>query len=616
MLKIFLTGATGFIGKALLAEVTAQGHEVYALVRDLARFRRAVEQLPPGVAQTVLSVTGDLSHAKLGLNEADYERIADVDVIIHAGGPMDIQLSSAEAERAFLRPAKELAELAVEIHQKRGLKQFIHLVGFMSPYDETNALTNQDTALRHAPPYERSKFQADAYLRQALHKHAIPLSTVNPSVVIGDSVTGKTEQLGGLGILVDAVRRNLMPLAPGGDKYWLPMVHLDHVASFVANLVRTEGVASDTYYLLDPRSSSPTMSSLIGTIATELRMMRPIGSVPPTLLKAALGAGIGDLLGVPSESMNFIVNRDFPVHSKRLIEEKQGQGGTSLVKGTLPFVISDLDYRLSHPETAAPEGFMQKRSSKVVTLEREGEGPPIVLLHGTFSSADRLVPVAERLRGRRTILVDLPGFGRTPVSHGSSLIEDCVDAVSELVLELQEPVILAGHSFGGLIAAKVMERIEPRIRKLALLQPVLQPISAKYRYAAITETFLKRLKPAAFQSEQRKGGDFPKGGETMERYVAATIRDLRSPRIRHTNAWAMSVLTHDRSFELRPETWNSNKVRILLGERENAFRLPAPFQRFDADTLPYGHQFPIEAPHLAAAWLRSVILSGDEMSTQ
>ncbi|MFP3467877.1 hypothetical protein, partial [Leifsonia sp. SIMBA_070] len=89
-------------------------------------------------------------------------------------------------------------------------------------------------------------------------------------------VTGKTEQLGGLGISVDAVRRNLMPLVPGGDKHWLPMVHLDHVASFVANLVRTDDVASNTYYLLDPRSDSPTMSALISTIATELRTMRPI----------------------------------------------------------------------------------------------------------------------------------------------------------------------------------------------------------------------------------------------------------------------------------------------------------------------------------------------------
>ncbi|MFC0215100.1 alpha/beta fold hydrolase [Paenibacillus chartarius] len=607
-MKIFLTGATGFIGKALLATVTSQGYEVYALVRDLPRFRQAVAQLPLSVSQAVVPIAGDLSQPRLGLSSANYERVSDTDMIIHAGGPMNIRLGAAEAERAFLHPAKELAELAVRIHRNKGLKQFIHLVGFMSPYDEANALTDQDAALGHAPPYERSKFQADAYLRQALYQHSIPLSTVNPSVVIGDSLTGMTEQLGGLGILVDAVRRNLMPLVPGGDRYWLPMVHLDHVASFVANLVSTENISSDTYYLLDPRSGSPTMRELIRTIATELRTMQPIGSVPPRLLKAALGAGIGERLGIPSESLNFIVDRDFPVRSKTDIEEKHGER-TSLAKDTLPFVIADLDYRLTHPQSAVPEPFMQKRRSKVVTLEREGEGPPVVLLHGAFSSADRLVPVAERLNGHRTILIDLPGFGRSPVSRGSSLIEDCVEAVTALIAQLEEPVVLAGHSFGGLIAAKVMERIEPRIRKLALLQPVLHPLSLKYRSSALTGTILKRLKSSAFGSELRKGGDFPEGGELMEGYVAATIRELRSPRIRHTNAWAMSLLTRTRSFELRPETWNRDKVLMLRGERERAFFLPEPFRRFDIHSLPYGHQFPIEAPLPTADWLRSAILS-------
>jgi nucleoside-diphosphate-sugar epimerase/pimeloyl-ACP methyl ester carboxylesterase len=606
-MKIFLTGATGFIGKALLAEIAAQGHEVYALVRDLARFRLAVAQLPSEASQAVVPIAGDLTQPRLGMKPDDYERIAEVDLIIHAGGPMNIRLSAAEAESSFLHPAKELAELAARIHRTKGLKQFIHIVGFMSPYNEENALTIQDAVLQHAPPYERSKFQADAYLRQAFHKHGIPLSTVNPSVVIGDSVTGRTEQLGGLGILVDGVRRNLMPLAPGGDKYWLPMVHLDHVVAFIVNLVRTEGVNSNTYYLLDSKSDSPSMNELTGAIADELRVMRPIGSVPPALLKAALGAGIGERLGVPSESMNFIVNRDFPIHSKTAIEDNHGKR-TTLIRGTLPFVIADLDYRLSQPDTSSSGELIQKRRSKLVTLEREGKGPAVVLLHGTFSGSDRFVPLAQQLKDHRTILVDLPGFGRTPISRGSSFIEDCVAAVTELILELEEPVVLAGHSLGGLIAAKVMERIESRIRKLVLLQPVLQPLSAKYKHPAITKTVLQLMKPSTFSNELRKGGDFLEGSETLERYVAATIRELRSPRIRHTNAWAMSLLTRAHSFELKPDTWNRDKVHILRGERDDAFRLPEPFRRFDVDSLPYGHQFPIEAPTQTAQWFRSTIL--------
>ena len=110
--------------------------------------------------------------------------------------------------------------------------------------------------------------------------------------------------------------------------------------------------------------------------------------------------------------------------------------------------------------------------------------------------------------------------------------------------------------------------------------------------------FPKCSNPYSIESELRKGGDFTNGGEGMERYVEAMIRDLKSSRIRHTNAWAMSLLTQTSSFRLRPEIWNPDKVRLLRGERDGEFRLPAPFRRFDIDSLPYGHQFPIEAPLL------------------
>ncbi len=47
-------------------------------------------------------------------------------------------------------------------------------------------------------------------------------------------------------------------------------------------------------------------------------------------------------------------------------------------------------------------------------LELEGEGPPVVLLHGYADSADTWRLVLDRLgrEGRAALAVDLPGFGR------------------------------------------------------------------------------------------------------------------------------------------------------------------------------------------------------------
>ncbi|RRJ67467.1 alpha/beta fold hydrolase [Paenibacillus oralis] len=602
-MKIFLTGGTGYLGRHILAELIAGQHDVFVLVRSVDRFHHTLRRLRLPETQYANTVIGDLTQSRLGLAPNDYEQVLESDIIIHAGGPMDIELSQAGAERVFLHPAVELAAIAEQIHAKKGLKQFIHIVGYMSPYNEENALNNLDAVLEGAPPYEKMKFQADSYIRKALHPLGIPLSTVNPSVVIGHSFSGVTEQIGGLSILVDSVRRKLMPLVPGGKDYWLPMVHIDHVASFIAGLVQTKEVASNTYYLLDSKRDSPPIRSLLGTIAAEMGVSPPFGTIPLALLKTILGLGIGKLLGVPKESMNFLVKSDFPVSTKLELERKYGEQ-TSVVPATLPYVIADLDYQLSHPSTETFEGFIQRRSSKLISLEKENPGTPVIFLHGTFSGADSFVPVAKQLHDVNTWLVDLPGFGRTPRHHNLSLMDGYVETVMEMIQELNRPVILIGHSFGGLIAAKVMEKMEHRIRQVLLLQPVLHPIHGKYKYAGATKPILKLMPRSAFRKTLLKASDFIAESEQLDDYVDYVLRDLQSPRIRSTNASVMSSLTQDRSIQLNPESWNANKVRILWGDRDVAHHIPERFKHLSTTRIPYGHQYPLEAPDLVAEWIR------------
>jgi haloalkane dehalogenase len=90
-----------------------------------------------------------------------------------------------------------------------------------------------------------------------------------------------------------------------------------------------------------------------------------------------------------------------------------------------------------------------------------GEGPPIVLLHGsaTHSYAWRnLIPYLAR--GHRCLALDLPGMGaslparfETPASFP---LEEQVWSIGELIrfLEPSQPVVLVGHELGALIAAE------------------------------------------------------------------------------------------------------------------------------------------------------------------
>ena len=254
----------------------------------------------------------------------------------------------------------------------------------MSPYHEQNALLDLDHLLDKEPPYEKMKFLADSYIRKSLHAMNIPLSTVNPSVVVGNSFSGEMEQLGGLSILIDAVRRNLMPLVPGGDDYWLPMVHVDHVASFIAKLADTEGLSSNTYYLLDSKQASPSIRVLIQLIAKELRTAKPFGTVSPPLLKTILGMGVGKLLNIPKESMNFFVKSEFHINTKLEIEQ-MSEMKFSIAPSTLPFIVSDLDYRLNHVGVKRQESFSQRRRTNLISLEKDMYGIPVIFFMGRLA---------------------------------------------------------------------------------------------------------------------------------------------------------------------------------------------------------------------------------------
>ena len=97
-LKIALTGATGFVGRAVVSALMAKSHQVSALVRDPAR-----ANLPPEVRQ----VQGDLQ------NSAALDDLTQgADVVIHVAGVIGA-LRRADYFLANEQGTRAVAEAAV-----------------------------------------------------------------------------------------------------------------------------------------------------------------------------------------------------------------------------------------------------------------------------------------------------------------------------------------------------------------------------------------------------------------------------------------------------------------------------------------------------------------------
>ena len=96
-------------------------------------------------------------------------------------------------------------------------------------------------------------------------------------------------------------------------------------------------------------------------------------------------------------------------------------------------------------------------------LELEGDGPPVLLLHGYADSADtwRLALDLLARRNHRALALDLPGFGTaTPLRHDQPILDQLgrfARAAVEHVAGECGPVLLCGNSLGGCVALRAAQ---------------------------------------------------------------------------------------------------------------------------------------------------------------
>lgn len=90
-----------------------------------------------------------------------------------------------------------------------------------------------------------------------------------------------------------------------------------------------------------------------------------------------------------------------------------------------------------------------------LAYEREGSGPPLVLLHGVGHRRQAWYAVLDRLTPHRdVILIDLPGHGESPpLEPGAPIIDALLGPVRALLDDLGVPYPhMAGNSLGGRLA--------------------------------------------------------------------------------------------------------------------------------------------------------------------
>ena len=209
-------------------------------------------------------------------------------------------------------------------------------------------------------------------------------------------------------------------------------------------------------------------------------------------------------------------------------------------------------------------GRQSLRPPKTPTYYAFGHGPVVVLVHGLGSQIQHWLPTARILaRHHRVVLVELPGHGLAPMPAPFSLDQAAASLDQAISDATDGPVILVGHSLGGLVAAREALAHPERVRGLVLIETALKPQVP----AATRDLLLARLDhdyDHLLHEAYRSFGRDSLQGEQLYAEVARMDPAMVKQWIRL--AWLADLSTQMRKLQpfllaiLAPHSWESNET--------------------------------------------------------
>ncbi|RAM52295.1 MAG: phenylalanine racemase [Hapalosiphonaceae cyanobacterium JJU2] len=260
--RIFITGATGFVGAFLLHELLQKTQaSIYCLVRatsleqakqklyqNLKNYLLADENLD----RRVIPVIGDLSQPLLGLSQQEFHELANsIDLIYHNGAFVNLIYPYPALRAANVHGTKEILKLATQIKVKP-----VHFIStldvFQSPqYAGMQEILETDDLLDPkglSDGYAQSKWVAEKLVKTAIAR-GIPACIYRLGTIIGHSQTGASQT----NDLVARLVKGLIQLgyAPELDVK-MSLTPVDYVSQAIIHLSQQEASWGKAFHLVSP----------------------------------------------------------------------------------------------------------------------------------------------------------------------------------------------------------------------------------------------------------------------------------------------------------------------------------------------------------------------------
>ena len=272
MKKVFITGASGFIGSELMISlVKEQAIEFTVLLRskkqqsfenrchNFLRYLENRSNIPYSTLNKQIDfIEGDLREYKLGLPHLKFLELAEKnDTIIHGGASVHLNPKLDAAMSINYDGTNTLLELAKIASQKNVLKRFNYIsTAYVAGKREGRIFENELVKGQDFNNnYERSKFEAEKIVEQA--KQELPITIFRPSIVMGHSQSGWTKCFNVIYGPLKLGYFGKLPIAPGCRKSKIDAVPIDYIIDSINYLSNLGDVAlGQTYHLTVGRDRS------------------------------------------------------------------------------------------------------------------------------------------------------------------------------------------------------------------------------------------------------------------------------------------------------------------------------------------------------------------------
>ncbi len=263
-----LTGSTGFLGSFLAKELLDKNYFLYLLARpkkNKSAFERVIESLKfvyedewtDKLLSRIKVISGDITQDNLGIHSKKEieELIKEVEIIFHSAALAELRVPLEKIRKINVEGTRNILKFALKCKEKGRLKKVNHI---STAYVVGKKITNfsedmLDLGQEFNNTYEQSKFEAELLINEFREK-GLKISIFRPSMIMGDSKTGKTNKFKIFYQLLHAFSLEIYKKFPANLKSTQNLINIDTVAKAVSILGEIE--ENSTYHIVSPEDTS------------------------------------------------------------------------------------------------------------------------------------------------------------------------------------------------------------------------------------------------------------------------------------------------------------------------------------------------------------------------